>query len=506
MSGRKHLPKAASLPVGSGKKASEENLRNITFPPCDHLKRLLQSQAKDSVLRNYNLAIKISCLAYPKPSVVRSRRSKTGKGGSNRNEDGKQLDFSTSYRVAKKSMPEAPLQDHKKLLKLRGCSVKCGACHNNLLVNLICIQCPNVGCFDLQHATKHSAQLNHLFAVSTFGEVYCFRCKDYVSDPQLEANRIESLKLFDRLSSAPGMPVYSFLEPPKNTALLTDIKLSDSTALKEFIEANSRLPSFKASTGLRGFVNMGATCYMSVILQTLIHNPYVRDYFLSGDHVKCIKKLTETDDSCITCRIDEIFTEFYTSNSISGFGLTQFLTTAWKVNKTLTGYTQQDAHEFWQFVLGEFHKSHTLTMMGNQSVPQVKNHTRSSSISLGSNDRCDCITHKIFNGELQSTIKCEECNNINKTVDPMIDILLQIKNKDKNHHDLVECLEWFTKPEHLGNDYNCTFCQKKTSASKKLSIKHLGPVLTIQLKVCLLHFIVHHCVRLEFDILTIFYF
>lgn len=210
--------------------------------------------------------------------------------------------------------------------------------------------------------------------------------------------------------------------------------------------------------------------------------------------MKCVKKL-ENDDTCITCRIDEVFVDFFTSNSITGFGLTKFLTTCWKINKSLAGYSQQDAHEFWQFVLGEFHKSHLINhqhakihnaKLNNSDDTNVKvtKHMRSSSISFGSNEHCDCLTHKIFSGELQSSIKCHECNNVNKTVDPMIDLLLEIKNKTTKSAvgNLHDCLSWFTKPESLESNYSCTSCNRKTNASKKLSIKKLGPVLSIQLK------------------------
>lgn len=36
--------------------------------------------------------------------------------------------------------------------------------------------------------------------------------------------------------------------------------------------------------GIRGIPNMGNTCFASVIIQNLIHNKYLRNYFLSGIH------------------------------------------------------------------------------------------------------------------------------------------------------------------------------------------------------------------------------
>lgn len=280
-----------------------------------------------------------------------------------------------------------------------------------------------------------------MFAILTFGQLFCFKCQDYVGAPELEAQRIALLVASQRLSSAPGMPVYPFAP-----------NLSDKT--RALVEQNLRPPLYKASTGLKGFVNMGSTCYMSTILQTFVHNPFIREYFLLGAHAHC------TTDQCVTCRIDEVFVDFFTLDSSQGYGLTRFLATCWRINRSLAGYSQQDAHEFWQFVLGEFHKTHSKSLEGP----------------------CQCITHKVFAGELQSSVRCGSCGRVTKKIDPVLDLLLDIKHKSSSASSVEECLTRFTSPEALEGGYSCDHCGKQGNASKKLSVKSLGPVLAVQLK------------------------
>ncbi|CDK28600.1 unnamed protein product [Kuraishia capsulata CBS 1993] len=258
----------------------------------------------------------------------------------------------------------------------------------------------------------------------------------------------------------PGMPIYQ--------------KESDS-GKEELISQWSRIPTYRASTGLRGFVNMGATCFMSSILQTMVHNPFIRDYYMSGEHFDCDKELGE----CIACCVGEIFSEFYTSNKTNGYGPTALLTAAWKVKRSLAGYSEQDAHEFWQFTLDELHKAHVA--MNEDKIELSKRQKKNSSPHAMLLD-CSCVTHKTFAGELQSSIMCTKCSSLTLTADPMLDLSLEISKKEDDNNNLISCLDKFTNIESLDMMYNCDTCGKRTPATKKLTIKRLSPVLAIQLK------------------------
>lgn len=236
---------------------------------------------------------------------------------------------------------------------------------------------------------------------------------------------------------------------------------------KNLISEYSRPTSFKSTTGVRGFVNMGSTCFMSSIIQTFVHNPIIRDYFMTVGHMYCPKDKAD----CITCALDEIFTSFYTSNKTSGFGPVSLLNAAWKINKSLAGYSEQDAHEFWQFLVNQLHqdlidKTKDLSLSLKQGTDHVEG------------DSCSCIVHKTFSSDLQSSITCLQCGNVTDTVDPVIDFSLGIKHSDNLH----QCFKHFTQDEKLDVKYNCSKCKERTSVRKRLSILKLPNVLAIQLK------------------------
>lgn len=49
---------------------------------------------------------------------------------------------------------------------------------------------------------------------------------------------------------------------------------------------------------------MGATCFMNVIIQAFLHNPLLRNYFLSDRHNTA---LCAGSRACLACEMDKIF-------------------------------------------------------------------------------------------------------------------------------------------------------------------------------------------------------
>jgi ubiquitin carboxyl-terminal hydrolase 22/27/51 len=178
-------------------------------------------------------------------------------------------------------------------------------------------------------------------------------------------------------------------------------------------------------TARRGLLNLGATCYLNVILQSFLHNPLLRAYYLSDKHNwrACDKT------GCMSCELDKLFTDVYSpssstnsspgasqqsnvstgtvSSNSGALGPVSILRTTWENSMDMAGYAQQDAHEFFISVLNQVHAS----TPGSTNRPS-----------------CSCIVHQAFSGQLQSDVKCGKCGFVNPTVDPMMDISLELKS------------------------------------------------------------------------------
>lgn len=238
---------------------------------------------------------------------------------------------------------------------------------------------------------------------------------------------------------------------------------------------------------------MGQTCFMSVILQSLVHNPLIRTYYLSEGHraIDCDR------DACTSCALDDIFTDFFGQEKHEGYGAVHMLQGCWKGGGGLAGYSQQDAHEYLGFLLNSLHAA--ITEEDEEGNTHGVNGTHKENI----NRDCDCVVHQTFAGQLQSTVTCSACKNVTTALDPFMDLSLDIRNagvsvkkkkltlisgtstvKETLPMDLTECLDRFTSPETLGSDsYNCRKCSSTSAeATKKLSLRRLPPVIPIHLK------------------------
>lgn len=325
----------------------------------------------------------------------------------------------------------------------------CGTCNTVLARPFACLHCSYNGCWPSGHIQEHLKSAGHSFCVDArTGSVYCSSCNDMVFSQKLDSIRLSAV-----LSAEEQQTRFQVSKRHREPFKPWVPKAEDIAAL----EGTEPV----VCQGRRGLLNLGQTCFLNVILQSFIHNPLLRNYFLSDKHNS---SQCSTED-CACCEMDKLFTETY-SNETAPYGPVSFLVTTWRKSAELAGYAQQDAHEFFISALNQIHSS-----------------------SRGStNVSCNCIIHSTFSGQLQSDVVCERCGNVTSTVDPMLDISLELKGKGgepaSGDNTLVACLRRFTHPEKLGpKEYSCSRCSKNShEATKRLTIRKLPPVLSFQFK------------------------
>ena len=125
-------------------------------------------------------------------------------------------------------------------------------------------------------------------------------CDDFVYDPAFERLRQQ--------------------HPGAKKRKLSSFLADDRPALSEPHGLSCR------SGAPRGLYNLGQSCYMSVILQAMVHNPFLRNYYLSNRHTisECII------ENCIDCTLTASFADILATEKRDGYGPVELLYKSWK--------------------------------------------------------------------------------------------------------------------------------------------------------------------------------
>jgi len=119
-------------------------------------------------------------------------------------------------------------------------------------------------------------------------------------------------------------------------------------------------------------------------------------------------------NGCISCELDTMIKDIYCgTNATKPIMLNHFLFSTWQHAPWLSGYAQQDAHEFFSFVVNG---AHTAAGKKDNEVISTKR--------KGERFLCDCVMHRTFGGILSSQISCGTCDEVSESVEPFFDISL----------------------------------------------------------------------------------
>ncbi|KTG45449.1 hypothetical protein cypCar_00008252 [Cyprinus carpio] len=274
---------------------------------------------------------------------------------------------------------------------------------------------------------------------------FCYRCDEFVvNDTKLgHVQRVrEHLQSLENSVS--------------NTDRQRKRKLSDSSSPDSKLKKDSDSTIAQCATGLR---NLGNTCFMNAILQSL-------------------RSLVEEFRKTL-CSLWQ--------GSQTAFSPDALFYVIWKIMPSFRGYQQQDAHEFLRYLLDHLHREMQGSKNGSPSPtlsPDRAKHTSESKCCINGTST---IVTSVFGGILQNEVYCLICGTESRKFDPFLDLSLDIpsqfriktrKDQEPGPTCTLNDLEELDETEL----YMCHKCKKRQKSTKKFWIQKLPKVLCLHLK------------------------
>ncbi|KAJ3029742.1 UNVERIFIED_CONTAM: hypothetical protein HDU68_011259 [Siphonaria sp. JEL0065] len=216
----------------------------------------------------------------------------------------------------------------------------------------------------------------------------------------------------------------------------------------------------KPITAGPGLTNLGNTCFLNSTLQCLTYTPPLALYLLSRSHSQKCRQTT----FCTFCELEK-----HVMRSLSGMRGKSSITPKSIVGrlKSIAKHfrvgRQEDSHEFLRYFIDSLQNN---CLVGYEKLEHRQKETT--------------IIHQIFGGYLQSRILCLVCKEPSCTVEPCLDISLEVKQAGS----VEKALARFTKTESLSGDnkYRCAKCKTLVDATKQMTVLEAPKILVLQLK------------------------
>jgi ubiquitin carboxyl-terminal hydrolase 8 len=289
---------------------------------------------------------------------------------------------------------------------------------------------------------------------------------------------------------APAAPRMSYTGVSERSVSQTTLVPRTNSGLtpyvpSKYLASNLRLPR-------TGLYNFGSTCYMNATLQALSATTPLSIMFLDDGFKSAVQKDNWKGSSGLLPEIYSNVIRNMWNGESSYIKPSTFRSFCARLNKTFSDpHQQQDAHEFFSFLVDCLHEDFngvwSRSPLRPLTLQEEAKRERMPKMVVARMEwnrwahRDNSYISSLLYGQSSSRLRCPECGTTSTQYDAWAG--LQVEIPECREARLQDCLRAHFRDELLddGNQWTCPSCKKPRRASKKLTITRLPPYLAITL-------------------------
>jgi ubiquitin C-terminal hydrolase len=242
------------------------------------------------------------------------------------------------------------------------------------------------------------------------------------------------------------------------------------------------------ANGRVGLANLGQTCYLNAVMQSIRYCPELITYFINEKHKAHIKM--DRISAPVVVETADVIKGMWTADvrfraSMAPRGFINAVTRASRDRDfSILSGDQADAGEFLQFLIESLHsgvaRSVQMDIVGSAKSALDELHIKSLDSWRDFHKKEYSPIIENFYGQTLSTVTCKRCSTKTNTFEPWAMLKVPVS---KEHQTINDCITKFLEPEQI-DDFRCSKCGTDSTgpATKEHTISRLPPNIIIQLK------------------------